>query len=54
MYLLGKFGATMAFSVCYIISSEMFPTTLRHSLMATCSMFGRIGSMVAPQMPLLV
>ncbi|KAF5303508.1 hypothetical protein FQR65_LT08207 [Abscondita terminalis] len=52
-YLLGKFAATAAFSICYIITSEIFPTSLRHSLMATCSMFGRIGSSIAPQMPLL-
>lgn len=54
VYLLGKFGATVAFTVCYIITSEIFPTSLRHSLMGTCSMFGRIGSMVSPQTPLLV
>lgn len=54
IYLLGKFGATVAFTVCYIITSEIFPTSLRHSLMGTCSMFGRIGSMVSPQTPLLV
>ncbi|KAF5280085.1 hypothetical protein FQA39_LY18152 [Lamprigera yunnana] len=52
-YLLGKLTATSAFSICYIITSEIFPTCLRHSLMATCSMFGRIGSALAPQMPLL-
>ncbi|XP_017772586.1 PREDICTED: organic cation transporter protein-like [Nicrophorus vespilloides] len=53
VYLLGKFGATAAFTVIYIITSEIFPTPLRHSLMGACSMFGRIGSMVSPQMPLL-
>ncbi|XP_071050913.1 organic cation transporter protein-like isoform X2 [Onthophagus taurus] len=52
-YLLGKFGATAAFTICYIISSEIFPTPLRHSLMGGCSMIARIGSMVSPQMPLL-
>ncbi|KAI4458691.1 solute carrier family 22 member [Holotrichia oblita] len=52
-YLLGKFGATAAFTIIYVISSEIFPTPLRHSLMGACSMFGRIGSMVSPQMPLL-
>lgn len=54
VYLLGKFGATAATSTCYILSSEIFPTHLRHTLMAISSMFGRIGAMVAPQMPLLV
>ncbi|RZC37106.1 solute carrier family 22 member 1 [Asbolus verrucosus] len=53
VYLVGKFGATMAFTVTYVITSELFPTPLRHSMMGACSTFGRIGSMVAPQTPLL-
>ncbi|GJQ86217.1 hypothetical protein Trydic_g8918 [Trypoxylus dichotomus] len=53
LYLFGKFGATAAFTIIYVISSEIFPTPLRHSLMGACSTFGRIGSMVSPQMPLL-
>lgn len=54
MFLIGKFGATLAFTICYMITSEVFPTPLRHSIMGACSMFGRLGSMVAPQIPLLV
>ncbi|XP_026480787.1 organic cation transporter protein-like isoform X1 [Ctenocephalides felis] len=53
LYLLGKFSITVAFTVLYVYTAELFPTSLRHSLLATCSMFGRIGSMVAPQTPLL-
>ncbi|XP_044259278.1 organic cation transporter protein-like [Tribolium madens] len=53
MWMLGKFGATAAFTIIYIITSELFPTPLRHSLMGACSTFGRIGSMIAPQTPLL-
>lgn len=52
-WLVGKFGSTVAFTVVYLITSELFPTPLRHSMMGTCSTFGRIGSMVAPQLPLL-
>lgn len=53
VYLFGKFGATAAFTIIYIITSEVFPTPMRHSMMGVCSMIGRIGSMVSPQMPLL-
>ncbi|XP_019868170.1 organic cation transporter protein isoform X1 [Aethina tumida] len=53
VYLLGKFGATAAFTILYVLTSEMFPTNMRHSFMGTCSTFGRIGSMVSPQTPLL-
>ncbi|XP_063909141.1 solute carrier family 22 member 3-like isoform X1 [Zophobas morio] len=53
MWMLGKFGSTVSFTVVYIITSELFPTPLRHSMMGSCSTFGRVGSMVAPQTPLL-
>ncbi|XP_066993627.2 solute carrier family 22 member 2 [Anabrus simplex] len=52
-YMLGKFSITIAFSVLFIYSAELFPTTLRHSLLSVCSMFGRLGSIMAPQTPLL-
>ncbi|BES93527.1 Organic cation transporter [Nesidiocoris tenuis] len=53
LYLLGKSSITMSFTVLYVLASEMFPTNARHSLMGTCSMIARIGSMSAPLMPLL-
>lgn len=53
-FLIGKFGITIAFTVLYVFTTELFPTPLRHSLLGTCSMFGRTGSMIAPQTPLLV
>ncbi|XP_017774915.1 PREDICTED: organic cation transporter protein-like isoform X2 [Nicrophorus vespilloides] len=52
-FLFGKFSITIAYTTLYIYTTEMFPTNLRHSLLAVCSMFGRLGSMVAPQIPLL-
>ncbi|XP_050525311.1 organic cation transporter-like protein isoform X2 [Daktulosphaira vitifoliae] len=54
LYLLGKFVITVSFVILYMYTAEMFPTEIRHSLLGICSMFGRIGSMVAPQSPLLV
>lgn len=53
LYLLGKVAITQAFNGIYMYTSELFPTRARHSLLAFCSMVGRIGSIVAPQMPLL-
>jgi len=53
-YLVGKFGITVSYSVLYVLTAELFPTSVRHTLFAACSMIGRLGSIVAPQTPLLV
>ncbi|EDS45427.1 organic cation transporter [Culex quinquefasciatus] len=53
MFLVSKLAITMSFCTLYIYTAEIFPTNLRQSLMAICSMFGRFGSMIAPQTPLL-
>ena len=54
MFMIGKFAITISFAVIYVYTAELFPTNVRHSLLGYCSMFGRIGSMLAPQTPLLV
>ncbi|XP_032516723.2 organic cation transporter protein-like isoform X2 [Danaus plexippus] len=53
LYLVGKIAITQAFSGIYMYTSELFPTHARQSLLGFCSMIGRIGSIVSPQMPLL-
>ncbi|KAJ9576876.1 hypothetical protein L9F63_006547, partial [Diploptera punctata] len=53
LFLMGKFGITISFAVVFVFTAELFPTELRHSMLATCSMLGRIGSVIAPQTPLL-
>nr|XP_018905230.1 PREDICTED: solute carrier family 22 member 4-like isoform X1 [Bemisia tabaci]XP_018905231.1 PREDICTED: solute carrier family 22 member 4-like isoform X2 [Bemisia tabaci] len=53
LYMIGKLVITMSFTVIYVFTIEMFPTELRNSLLGTCSMLGRVGSMIAPQTPLL-
>ncbi|XP_035739430.1 solute carrier family 22 member 5-like isoform X1 [Vespa mandarinia] len=54
LYMGGKWCITMSFSTVYLYTAEMFPTNLRHSLLGICSMTGRIGSILAPQTPLLM
>lgn len=54
MFLIGKCAITISFTVLYVFTTEMYPTNLRNSLVCACSMIGRIGSMAAPQTPLLV
>ncbi|XP_063709471.1 organic cation transporter protein-like [Culicoides brevitarsis] len=53
LYLIGKFSISISFTIIYVYTAEMFPTNLRNSLLGICSMFGRIGSISAPQTPLL-
>ncbi|XP_053679243.1 organic cation transporter protein-like [Anopheles nili] len=53
MFLISKMTISFSFGVLYIYTAEIFPTNLRQSLLSMCSMIGRLGSIVAPQMPLL-
>ncbi|XP_068910504.1 organic cation transporter protein-like [Tenebrio molitor] len=53
MFLCGKFFITISYTTLYILATEMFPTKSRHFIFAICSMCGRLGSMTAPQVPLL-
>lgn len=54
MFMAGKLMASLYFTITYIYTSELFPTYTRNSMHALCSSLGRIGSIVAPQAPLLV
>ena len=46
--LLGRGGVSTAFNVVYLYSAELFPTTVRNSVMGAFSMAARIGSIMAP------
>ncbi|XP_041979849.1 solute carrier family 22 member 13-like [Aricia agestis] len=53
LFLLGKVGATMALNGLYVYTAELFPTRARQRLLACCSAVGRVGAILAPQVPLL-
>ncbi|XP_060580502.1 organic cation transporter protein-like isoform X2 [Ruditapes philippinarum] len=46
--LVGRFCNTVAFSIVYIHSAELFPTVVRNAGIGGGSVFARIGSMTAP------
>ena len=46
--MLGKFAFASVFIFDYFWSSEVFPTTLRSTLVGICSCFARIGSTLSP------
>lgn len=54
LFLIGKSAISVSFTVLYVYTAELYPTSLRSSLMCVCSMIGRIGSIAAPQTPLLI
>ena len=45
---LGKFGIICVFAIIYLHAAEIFPTVLRNTGLGSASMFGRLGSMLAP------
>lgn len=54
MFFISKCAISISFSVTYVYTTELFPTNLRQGLMGICAACGYIGSMTAPQTPLLV
>ncbi|XP_072942657.1 solute carrier family 22 member 1-like [Epargyreus clarus] len=46
--------ATFSYNIVYMYTSELFPTYTRNSMHAICSAMGRVGSLIAPQTPLLM
>lgn len=53
-FVVGKGATTIAFTGLYMFVAEQWPTSIRNTIMNTCSMIGRIGSMVAPMVVILV
>ena len=52
--LIGKAAVVSCFCSIFIYSSEIFPTVIRTVGVGCCVFFGRIGSLVAPQILMLV
>ncbi|KAG5843312.1 hypothetical protein ANANG_G00149460 [Anguilla anguilla] len=46
--MVGKFGITVAFTIVYAFSAELYPTVLRNTAVCACSMAARLGSIAAP------
>lgn len=53
-FVIGKGSITIAFTTLSLYTAEQWPTNIRNTIMNTCSMIGRIGSMVAPFAAILV
>ncbi|KAJ8723058.1 hypothetical protein PYW08_002970 [Mythimna loreyi] len=53
LFFVGKLAITFAFNSLYVFTAELYPTHARSSALAACSLIGRVGSVLAPQTPLL-
>jgi len=47
--LIGKASVVSCFCIIFIYSSEVFPTVIRTVGVGVCAFFGRVGSLLAPQ-----
>ncbi|XP_050677735.1 solute carrier family 22 member 3-like [Leptidea sinapis] len=52
-YISGKMCSSYGMFAIYVVSMEVFPTTSRNSLTNIANTLGRLGSVLAPQVPLL-
>ncbi|KAJ8245756.1 hypothetical protein COCON_G00235120 [Conger conger] len=46
--MMGKFGFSVALTIVYPFTAELYPTVLRNTAVGTCSMAARLGSIAAP------
>ena len=51
--LIGKAAVVSCFCIIFLYSSEVFPTVIRTVGVGSCTFFGRVGSLLAPQLILL-
>ena len=49
----GKALVSASWTTVYVYSIRMFPTNVRNTLISLCSSFGRIGSLISPQINML-
>ena len=47
-WLLGKAASVVAFSMVFLVTSELYPTNLRSQAVGTCSFISRIVCLLAP------
>ena len=46
-YLIGKLGAALCFGMCYLYTTELYPTPLRGTAVGSCSTMARVGGIIS-------
>lgn len=46
--MVGRLGVSAAYAIVTLYTTELFPTEVRNSAVGVSSMFGHVGSMLAP------
>lgn len=46
--MVGRLGTSAAYAIITLYTAELFPTEVRNSAIGVSSMFGHVGSMMAP------
>lgn len=54
LFLLGKLSMACSYTSMLVFTAEQWPTNIRTTVMNSCLMFGRIGSMMAPIIVIMV
>jgi hypothetical protein len=52
--LISKFSISFTFNGMYIITAELYPTVVRSSAVSVCQTLARFGSIISPNIQLLV
>ena len=52
--LLGKLCSSASFSLTYVVTAELMPTSVRTSALGICSVMARVGAIISPQLALLL
>ena len=52
--LLGKLCSSASFSLTYVVTAELMPTSVRTSALGICSVMARLGAIITPQLALLL
>ena len=49
LLVVGRIGAAGSFAMCFLMTSESFPTAYRGTVFAVCNAMARLGGIISPE-----